>query len=305
MDKGGEMKVGFVGLGKMGNQIVNKLLRAGHSVVVFDVNQSAIDECVAMGAEGASSRENLVELLGEKPIVWLMIPADYVHGEVEAYKDILPRGSILIDGGNSHFQGSIERAHLCKEKDIEYVDVGTSGGILGLTQGFSLMVGGERATFNVIEPLIASLAQPSARYAYIGESGSGHYVKMVHNGIEYALMQSYAEGYDLLKYGPVQNLDLASISDVWQGGSIVQSTLNELIGEILAETPELDGIDGYVAASGEGEWTYQAAAQANVPMPALREALAMRQASQGGYNTFATKLLAAMRNKFGGHAINK
>lgn len=299
------MRVGFVGLGKMGRQIVQKLLQDGHEVVVFDTNQEAVQECKNQGAHSSEDRADLVKKLGKNPIVWLMIPADYVHSETVAYSELLPAGGILIDGGNSHFQGSIDRAKLCAEKQISFVDVGTSGGILGLTEGFSMMIGGEKNTFETLEPLFVTLAAPNSRYAYMGQSGSGHFVKMVHNGIEYAIMQSYAEGYDLLKYGGMLNLDLVKIAEVWQGGSIIQSSLNDLIQKILTENPELDGISGYVADSGEGKWTYEVAELSNVPMPALRVALEVRKASQNGYSTFATKLLAAMRNKFGGHAINK
>lgn len=300
------MRVGFVGLGKMGGQIVAKLLTAGHEVVAYDPNPDAVASSVEMGAEGAASREELVAKIGtHHPIVWLMIPADYVQKEVEAYCKLLPPGGILVDGGNSHFEASIGREKLCAQHKINFTDVGTSGGILGLENGFSMMVGGDKQVFEHIKPLLEVLAAPSARFDYFGPAGSGHYVKMVHNGIEYAMMQAYAEGYDLLKYGPVKDLDLKKVANVWQGGSIVQSTLNELIEKILQENPELEGVSGYVADSGEGRWTFETAKSVDVPMPALEKALDMRHASQKGYSTFATKLLAAMRNKFGGHPINK
>lgn len=299
------MRVGFVGLGKMGRQIVEKFLHDEHEVVVYDVNTDAIHECEAFGAEAAYSREELVSKLGPNPIVWLMIPSDYVGTDVEAYSHLLPEGGILVDGGNSHYQQSIERAAMCAEKEVTYIDVGTSGGVMGLENGFSLMVGGDKPTFHHLEPFFKTLVHPHGGYAHMGTSGSGHYVKMIHNGIEYAIMQAYAEGYDLLKYGKIQGLDLKDIAAVWQRGSIIKSSLNGLIQEILEENEELDGIDGYVADSGEGRWTYETAQEANVPMPALREAIEVRRASQNGYSTFATRLLAAMRNKFGGHAINK
>ncbi len=307
LDKEGRtMKIGFVGLGKMGSQIVEKLLGAGHSIVVFDVNSSAVAACAEKGAEAASSREELVAAVGDSdtPIIWLMIPSDYVEQEVAAYKTLLPAGSMLIDGGNSNFHDTLRRADDLRDHQIRYVDAGTSGGIMGLENGFSLMVGGEQAAVQTLSPLFEVLSMPRGRWIHTGTPGSGHYVKMIHNGIEYALMQSYAEGYDLLKYGEMPGLNLAEIAHVWQGGSIIASSLNELIEQLLSENPELESIDGYVADSGEGRWTYETAEAAQVPMPALREALAVRQASQEGHHTFATKLLAGLRNKFGGHAIN-
>jgi 6-phosphogluconate dehydrogenase len=299
------MRIGFVGLGKMGSQIVSKLLAVGHEVVVYDNNIDAIDACIQKGALGANNRENLVEQLGSSPVVWLMIPADFVQSEVEAYCEILPKGSILIDGGNSNYQKSIERAQSASEYGVNFVDVGTSGGVLGLENGFSLMVGGERTCFEYIEPILQVLAQPKGGYSYMGPSGYGHYVKMIHNGIEYAIMQAYAEGYDLLKYGPLPSINLPAVSDVWQKGSIIDSTLNGLISNILINNPELEGIDGYVAASGEGQWTYEVAQKSNVAMPALKSALGVREDSQNGQVNYSTRLLAAMRNAFGGHNINK
>ena len=299
------MRVGFVGLGKMGRQIVDKLINDGHEVVVFDVSSAAIEECVKIGARSAANQQDLVDMLGENPIVWLMIPADYVEAEVESYIKILPKGGVLIDGGNSNYKDTIRRGVECQDNGISYVDVGTSGGVLGIKQGFCLMIGGDEQVCEQLNPIFDTMVKPQGRYSYMGPSGLGHYVKMIHNGIEYSLMQSYAEGYDLLKYGEIKGLDLAKISHVWQGGSIIESGLNSLIDEIFQENPKLENIEGYVADSGEGRWTYDTALAANVPMPALREALNVRQASQNGYHTFATKLLAAMRNKFGGHAINK
>ena len=299
------MQIGFVGLGKMGTQIVQKLVADKHQVVVFDVNQQAVADCAKIGAVAATSREDMVKRLGKHPVIWLMIPDQFVQDEVDAFLNILPAGSTLIDGGNSNYNDSIKRGEQAYQRLVSYVDVGTSGGVMGLKAGFCLMVGGSKTSMIQLQPLFETMVAPNGSYAYMGESGSGHYVKMIHNGIEYAIMQSYAEGYDLLKYGPVAGLDLARIATVWQGGSIIASSLNNLIAEALHENPEFEGIDGYVAASGEGKWTYETAQAANVPMPALREALNVRTASQNGYNTFATKLLAALRNKFGGHAINK
>jgi len=299
------MKIGFVGLGKMGNQIVTKLLANDHEVVAYDVNRTAVAALEQQGAIAADSREDLVAKLGERPILWLMIPSQFVGAEVDAYLDLLPQSSILIDGGNTNFNETLLRGAKAAERGIRYVDVGTSGGIHGLQNGFSLMIGGEKPSVQTLAPVFDVLVQPHGRWIHAGETGSGHYVKMIHNGIEYALMQAYAEGYDLLKNGKIQNLDLAAIADVWQGGSIIASNLNALAAEILHENPNLEGVEGFVAASGEGRWTYDAAQEAHIDMPALREALAVRDASAEGRYTFATKLLASLRNKFGGHAINK
>jgi len=299
------MKMGFVGLGKMGNQIVTKLLADQHEVVVYDVNDAAVVALEKEGAQAATSRENLVAKLGDQPVLWLMIPSQFVGAEVDAYLSILPQGSILIDGGNTNYHDTIERGARANDKGIEYIDVGTSGGIHGLANGFSLMVGGNEASVQTLSPVLDTLVKPSGRWIHAGATGSGHYVKMIHNGIEYALMQAYAEGYDLLKNGEIKGLDLAAIANVWQGGSIIKSDLNGLAAELLGENPELDGIDGFVAASGEGRWTYETAEAAHIDMPALREALAVRDASAAGTYSFATKLLAGLRNKFGGHAINK
>jgi 6-phosphogluconate dehydrogenase len=299
------MRIGFVGLGKMGSQIISKLLAAGHEVIAYDLNESAVDAAVQAGAIAASNPKDLVEKLGhDTPILWIMIPAQFMEGEVEEYMELLPRGSTLIDGGNSHYEDSIRRAGLCAEQGIVYLDIGTSGGILGYANGFSLMVGGHIMGFKLIEPLLKVLSQPSGGYVYAGPSGYGHYTKMIHNGIEYAVMQAYAEGYDLMKYGPMHDINLAAIANVWQHGSIIQSTLNGLIGQILTQNPELEGIDGVVASSGEGEWTKETADKANVGVPALDAALKVRDASQLGEVIFATKLLAAMRTAFGGHDIN-
>lgn len=299
------MKIGFVGLGKMGLQIVSKLTAAGHEVIAFDVNRQAILAAADVGAKPADNRDDLVKQAGPQPVIWLMIPADYVADEVQSFLELLPPGSVLIDGGNSHFEASIWRSEQARKKQVYYIDVGTSGGIGGLKNGFSMMVGGDEVAYQHLLPVFEVLSQPRGGCIYAGKSGSGHYVKMIHNGIEYALMQAYAEGYDLLKYGPLPDLKLAEIANVWQQGSIISSTLNGLVADILQNNPELDGIDGYVAASGEGAWTHETAEKAHVAMPALKVALDVRAASQTGNVYYATKLLAAMRNAFGGHAINK
>lgn len=298
------MKIGFVGLGKMGGQMVARLLQDNHEVVVSDLNPSAVEMAVKLGAVAAKDRKDMISQLAEPVVVWLMIPAAMVDAEVDAFVQDLPGGSILIDGGNSEYLETIKRAERCAQRQVQLMDVGTSGGVLGLKDGFSMMVGGSQETFKTVEPVIKSLAQESG-YGYFGPSGAGHYVKMIHNGIEYGVMQAYAEGYHLLRVGHYKDLDLAAISDVWQHGSIIKSELNAMAGQILQASPLLEGVEGFVAENGEGRWTLEEAKKSGVDMPALEGALEVRAASREGKVHFGTKLLAAMRNVFGGHAINK
>lgn len=299
------MRIGFVGLGKMGSQIVTKFLGNQIEVVVYDVNADAIKAMADAGAEVAGSREDLVSKLGDNPVLWLMIPSDFVEAEIQEYSRILPPGSLVIDGGNSDFRMTIKRAVELAEKKTDLVDIGTSGGVRGLKNGFSLMVGGSPENYAKVQPLLEILAMPSGSYGHMGPTGSGHYVKMIHNGVEYGMMQSLAEGYNLLKTGPVQPVDLKEVARIWQHGSIVESTLNELIAEIMSEDSDLSDIEGYVADSGEGRWTLETAKQSNVPMPALEQSLEVRVRSQQGQIDYSTKLLAAIRNKFGGHSVEK
>lgn len=297
------MKIGFIGLGKMGAQMVQRLLKADHEVVVFDVNQDAVSALVEKGAHGASDRNDLVSQLSPV-VIWIMIPSQFVDAELKTLLDIVPSGSILIDGGNSDFRLTRQRAALCKEKSVTWIDVGTSGGILGLEHGFSMMIGGDKDAVESIEPLFNTLAQKDG-WKYFGPSGSGHYVKMVHNAIEYGLMESYAEGYRILKDGAYKDLDLSAAGEVWKHGSIISSLLNDLTVEAITENPELSGIDGFVAESGETRWTLEAAKELGIELPAIQAAFQVRIDSQEGNTNYATKLLAAMRNKFGGHALNK
>jgi 6-phosphogluconate dehydrogenase len=298
------MKVGFVGLGRMGSQMVRRLLSSGHQVVAYDVDPAAVTRVARLGAKASASRQDMVAQLGERPVVWLMIPAQYVDQEVQEFLALLPKGSVLVDGGNSDYRKTLQRYSRCQEKGIELVDVGTSGGVLGLKDGFSMMVGGTSAAVTYVEPLIKALAQAQG-YQHFGPTGSGHFIKMVHNAIEYGVMESYAEGYRLLKEGPFHGLDLAAVSVVWQHGSIIESSLNGLAGEVLRKHPELDHTEGVVAMTGEAEWALQVAKEANVEMPAVAESLAVRAASEKGNVTFGTKLLAALRNAFGGHPLNR
>lgn len=299
------MTLGFIGLGKMGSQMVARLLKDGHKVVVTDLNRSAVDMAVQHGAVAAADRTALAKQLGDPAIVWIMIPAQFVDAEIEALLGELPRGSIIIDGGNSDFRLTRERGQKCAAAGVELVDVGTSGGVLGLDRGFSMMAGGSPEAFQTVEPIIKSLAQPGG-YRHFGKVGAGHYIKMVHNAIEYGLMEAYAEGYGLLQEGrDYPGLDLAAISQVWQHGSIIASNLGEVTGKVLGANPTLEGIEGYVAESGEARWTLEVAADQGLSLPVVQAAMEVRLRSQKGQVSFATKLLAGMRNVFGGHAVNK
>ena len=299
------MTLAFIGLGKMGQQMVTRLLEAKHEVIVTDLNQSFVDMAVKNGAVAAKDRAEVVSMLGDNAVVWIMIPAQFVQAEVDALVEILPSGSIIIDGGNSNYLETMKRAEQTKAKGINFVDVGTSGGILGLKNGFSMMVGGDTAAVATIQPLIEALAQTDG-WGHFGPTGSGHFVKMVHNGIEYGMMEAYAEGYRILQEGhDFGQLDLAKVGEVWEHGSIIASNLNALTAKVLAANPTLSGIEGIVAQSGEAKWTLDAAAAKSIEAPVIQTALDVRSASENGTVNFATKLLAAQRNAFGGHSINK
>lgn len=300
------MKLGFVGLGKMGGNMVGRLQQAGHNLVVLDPDANALNRAQAVGATPCNNREDLIAELSktEKRIaVWLMIPAHIVDAELDAFLSLVPKESILIDGGNSDFRLTRARAKRCKDRGVSYIDVGTSGGILGKEAGYALMVGGDAKDVQYLSPIFDTLA-PKNGWAYFGESGNGHYTKMVHNAIEYGMMEAYAEGYRMLKDGPAKGIDLAAAGRVWQNGSIIESLLNRLTKEALEENPELKGIAGIVAESGETRWALEAAKDSGIELPSIQAAFDVRLKSQKGEINFATKLLAAMRNKFGGHDLN-
>jgi 6-phosphogluconate dehydrogenase len=303
------MKLGFVGLGKMGGYMAERLMKSGHELFVLDPDQRALGRAASLGATVAGDRADLVALLCEDtdngtPIaVWLMIPSSIVDSEVDAFLALLPKGSVLVDGGNSDFRLTRERAARCTAQGVRFVDVGTSGGILGREQGYALMVGGDDSAVAVMAGAFDSLA-PKDGWKHFGASGNGHYVKMVHNAIEYGMMEAYAEGYRMLKDGPAKGINLAAAGSVWQHGSIVESLLNRLAAEAIAENPELSGIDGFVTESGETRWALEAARDAGIELPVIEASFDVRLRSQKGEVNFATKLLAAMRNKFGGHSLN-
>lgn len=298
------MKVGFIGLGRMGSQMVARLLSNSHQVVAYDVEPAAVGRIKRLGAIPAADRESMIKALGDRPVVWLMIPARYVDEEMKELLRLLPAGAIIVDGGNSDYRKTLQRYSRCQEKGIELVDVGTSGGVLGLKNGFSMMVGGTTGAVRYVEPLIKSLAQTGG-YRHFGPTGTGHYIKMVHNAIEYGIMESYAEGYRLLHDGPMRDINLAAVADVWQKGSIIASSLNAISGQILHRHPQLDHTDGVVFETGETGWALEVAKESGTPLPAIESAVSVRKASEKGDITFATRLMAAMRNAFGGHPLKR
>lgn len=298
------MKIGFIGLGKMGSQMVKRIIDAGHEVVVSDVDISVVTAMKQIGAISSKNNQDLIKQLGEKPVIWLMIPHQFVSKSIEELSQMLPDGSIIIDGGNSHYVDTLKHAEILSLKGIELIDVGTSGGIHGLSHGFSMMVGGPHEAVMRIDPILQSLAQENG-YGHVGKTGSGHYTKMVHNGIEYGAMQALAEGYRLIKEGPFEQVDLAKLAGIWQHGSINESFLNGLVEKMLTVDPEFEGVDGYVKESGEARWTLEAAQELGIETPVIQAAFDVRLASQQGQINYATKFLARLRNEFGGHAINK
>jgi 6-phosphogluconate dehydrogenase len=296
------MRIGFYGLGRMGGNMVARLLEKGEQVVVMNRSQEPVEAAVKLGAEAAKDYKELISKL-DPVIIWLMLPSEIIDEKYQELLPLLPKGAIVIDGGNSDFRLSRKRAEAAKEHGVSFIDIGTSGGILGRHNGYSMMVGGDKAAVEQIRPVLDALSIPGG-WQHFPESGSGHYVKMVHNAIEYGMMESYAEGYRMLKEGPFREIDLAAAGGVWQHGSIIESKLNELSRQALVENPDLNGIDGIVAESGETRWTLETAKELGIPLPAIQAAFDVRIASQKGSTSFATKLLAAMRNKFGGHQIN-
>ena len=300
------MKIAIAGLGRMGMQIARKLSEDGHTVIAHNRSPEKVDEAADYGAQKAYSKQDVVTAFqGDQAVLWLMVPADVIEDELNAWLDILPAGSILIDGGNTDYRLTRKHAELVEERGSQLLDSGTSGGVWGYRRGFSMMIGGDSDTFSTLEPVFKTLAQPTGGYQHFGDPGSGHYVKMVHNAIEYGMMESLAEGYRMLKEGPYDNIDLKAAGDVWQNNSVITSWLNELTRDAIAENPNLDGIDGYVAESGEARWTIETAKELGIPLPSIEASFDVRLASQKGETNFATKLLSAMRNKFGGHTLNK
>jgi 6-phosphogluconate dehydrogenase len=297
------MQLGFVGLGKMGLNMVTRLSNGGHQIVAYDRDPSATARAVAVGARGESGLDTLIAALAAPRAVWVMVPAgDPTESTIAALADLLSPGDVIIDGGNTNFHDDLRRAESLAAKEIHYVDAGTSGGVWGLKEGYCLMVGGEEDVCGHLEPIFLTLA-PQNGYLRVGGHGAGHYVKMIHNGIEYGLMQAYAEGFELLHESPYR-FNVAAIASLWRHGSVVRSWLLELAARALVENPELAGIEGYVEDSGEGRWTLHEGIDRAVPLPVLTAALFARFRSRQA-DPFSDRLLAALRNQFGGHAIKK
>jgi 6-phosphogluconate dehydrogenase len=295
------MELGFVGLGKMGMNMVARLREGRHDVVAYDLSPELIKQAESLGARGAPSLDVLISKLKPPRAIWIMVPSGApTESTVNSVASLLQSGDILIDGGNTHFHDDVRRAAVLKTRGLHYVDAGTSGGVWGLKLGYCLMVGGEEGVVKALAPIFTTLA-PENGWAYMGSHGAGHYVKMVHNGIEYSMMQGYAEGFELMSKSDYK-LELGRIAELWMHGSVVRSWLLELTAAALKEDPKLEGLKGYVQDSGEGRWTILEALDKAVPVPTLTAALFTRFRSRQE-ESFAEKMLAAMRKAFGGHAV--
>ncbi len=300
------MKLGMVGLGKMGANMAQRLVQGGHEVVGFDPNAEVRLALEKNGAASATSLALLVKALPAPRVVWMMVPSGKItDSTVDALLPLLAAGDTVIDGGNSNYQDTLRRAAVYAKAGIGYVDCGTSGGVWGLKEGYSMMIGGEEKTVEALRPIFETLAPGKDQgWGRVGPVGAGHFTKMVHNGIEYGLMQAYAEGFSILEHKKEFALDLHQIGNIWRTGSVVRSWLLELTTDALGKNPTMDGIAPYVVDSGEGRWTVQAALDLDVPAPIITAALIERLRSRDS-DSFADKLLASMRNEFGGHAIKK
>jgi 6-phosphogluconate dehydrogenase len=297
------MELGFIGLGKMGMNMVTRLRRDQHRVVVYDRSNELIKQAEGQGCVGSSSLADLVSKLSAPKSVWVMVPSGAPTEEtIQAVAALLQPGDTIIDGGNTRFHDDVRRAAELKKKGLHYVDAGTSGGIWGLKVGYCLMVGGEEVPVKRLEPVFKTLA-PENGWAHVGAVGAGHYVKMVHNGIEYSMMQGYAEGFELMSKSEYK-LDLARVADLWMHGSVVRSWLLELAAGALKDDQKLENLKGYVQDSGEGRWMIADAIEKDVPVPTLTTALFTRFRSRQD-QSFAEKMLAALRNAFGGHAVRR
>ena len=296
------MRLAMIGLGRMGGNMVQRLLEGGHEVVVYDQSADAVKAHTARGVTGAKDLANVAHHLPPRRIVWVMVPAgEPVESTIDELVPHLSRGDIVIDGGNSNFRDTLRRAQALEKRGIEFLDVGTSGGVHGLANGYCLMIGASPAAFEHCEPIFRTLAPPEG-YAHVGPPGAGHYVKMVHNGIEYGMLQAYAEGYEILHASRDFELDLGTIAKLWNHGSVVRSWLNELAERALARDGELEGIRGYVEDSGEGRWTVEEAMRLDVPAPVITMSLLARFRSRQE-ESFGAKVIAALRREFGGHAV--
>lgn len=300
------MELGMIGLGRMGGNMAERLMKGGHRVVGYARSRGSIQKAVEKKIIGAFSLEELVNQLKPPRTVWLMVPSgEPVEETIRSLLPYLLKGDVIIDGGNSFYKDSIRRAKMLKGKDIQFVDAGVSGGIWGLKQGYSIMAGGEKSAVDRLIPLLKTLAPADDKgWGHVGPSGAGHFVKMIHNGIEYGLMQAYAEGFSLMAHKKDFNLDLPQISEIWRHGSVVRSWLLDLTAAALAQNHSLDGIKPFVADSGEGRWTVSEAIDLDVPAPVITLSLIQRLRSRDT-ESFSDKLLAVMREQFGGHGVKK
>ena len=299
------MQLAMIGLGRMGMNMVRRLLPAGHEVVAYNRTPEKTNQMVKDGAMGAYSLPEVVQKLPQPRIVWIMLPAGPLVDEyLEKFREQLSPGDIIIDGGNTYYKDDIRRASFLAEKEIRFVDAGVSGGVWGLKNGYCLMLGGDAAACHFLEPVFKSLAPPNG-YLHCGDTGSGHFVKMVHNGIEYGMMQAYGEGFDILNASPyADSLDFKGIAHLWNQGSVIRSWLLELLESAFAKDPHLTDIKGVVADSGEGRWTLQQAVESGVSAPVIALSLMARFRSRT-QDGFSDRVLAALRREFGGHAVEK
>ncbi|MBF0531639.1 MAG: decarboxylating 6-phosphogluconate dehydrogenase [Candidatus Omnitrophica bacterium] len=298
------MTIGFIGLGRMGLNMVERLLARGHAIAAYARSEDSRRPARDKGARTVEALGQLVDTLNTPRVVWVMVPAgEATEQNVRELAGRLSPGDIVVDGGNSNYQDSLRRGKMLAEKGIEFLDCGTSGGIWGLQNGYCLMIGGSSSAFQKVEPIFAALA-PAQGYALVGPSGAGHFVKMIHNGIEYGMLQAYAEGFEILAARAEYHLDLVKIAGLWNQGSVVRSWLLELAQTAFAKDPRLEKIKGYIADSGEGRWTVAEAVAQNVPAPVLTLALLERLRSRQE-DSFAAKMIAALRDEFGGHGVKK
>ena len=300
------MEIGLIGLGKMGFNMAARLRQGGHTVVGFDFNAEAANQLTAAGSVGVHSLDDLVKNLKAPRAIWIMVPSgDPVDQTIAKLEPFMQKGDTFIDGGNSNYKDSQRRHAQLTAKGFNFVDVGTSGGVWGLKEGYSMMVGGDAEPVERLRPIFETLAPAADKgWGHVGPSGAGHFVKMVHNGIEYGLMEAYAEGFSIMKHKEPLHLDLTQIARIWQYGSVVRSWLLDLTADALEKNPQLEGLEAYVADSGEGRWTVFEAIDLNVFAPVVTESLIRRLRSREE-NNFSDRMLSIMRNEFGGHAVKK
>jgi 6-phosphogluconate dehydrogenase len=300
------MQLGMIGLGRMGGNMAERLRLGGHQIVGFDFSAEAVKRLSASGNVGASSLEELAQKLEGRKAIWIMVPQGKpVDETIAKLEPTLEPGDILIDGGNSNYKDTIRRHGEVTAKGFQFVDVGTSGGVWGLKEGYSMMIGGDKEAVDYLRPIFETLAPEKGKgWGHVGPAGSGHFVKMVHNGIEYGMMQAFAEGFTIMERKEELKLDLAQIAEIWRYGSVVRSWLLDLTADALQKNPSLEGLEAYVEDSGEGRWTVTEAIDLNVSAPVITEAL-LRRIRSREENNFTDRMLAIMRNQFGGHAVKK